>query len=68
MWRSGACRPSDRIAVDYPEPASVGLAAGDFGGYVTVGKARRGQGQVAADEGRSLLAERELSPCGDDLA
>lgn len=50
--------------IDHPQPCPIALSAGDLGGHAAVGKARRGEGQVAADEGRALLAERELSACG----
>ena len=62
-----ASRLSDGISIDHPEPASVALPPGDLGGHVAIGKARRGESEVAADQGRPLLPHRKFSSRSDDL-
>src|SRR5436190_10923066 len=53
--------PRDGIAVDHPEPRSVFLPPRNFRGHDAVAAARRGEGEIAAEERWALFSERELS-------
>jgi hypothetical protein len=59
---SDTCQsPRDGIPVNHPKPRSILLTPRNFRGHGTIAAARRGEGQIAANERWSLLSELKLS-------
>ena len=53
--------PGDGIPVNHPKPRSVVLPPRNLTGHVTIAAASRGESQVTANEGWSLISEFEVS-------